>query len=99
MLQSIHVGQLVRVPFRQSEEFGLVLTLAESDREKLKYVSQIVQQPPLVSREHLTFLQTLSALYGVSLPTIARMSLLPLQKSKLQKMTLTYEATSQTKAA
>ena len=89
--KDIQVGQLVTIPWRKSELFGLVFVLTEFGEKKtagLKAVSGIAHEEPLVSKSHLDFLQILSQWYGVSLATLAQMSLLPLQKKKLSLLKL-----------
>lgn len=84
-------GQLVRIPLKSSEIFGLVLSLREkreSDTSVLKEVIDIVHETPIFSEQQLQQLTTLSSWYGVSTGTLAKMMLLPLQKRKLKNIKL-----------
>ena len=88
--KEIRPGQLVIVPFRKSTLHGLVLSTRDNDtKEELKPLESIVIKQPLVSLPYLQFLERLAALYHVSLGTIAKMVLLPMQKRKLSKLELT----------
>ncbi len=86
LAQKIKVGQLVKISFRKSEIFGLVLRLKNEDDPKLKNVTSIVNQEPIVTENFINYLKELSQIYATSLPTLAQMSLLPLQKNKLKKV-------------
>lgn len=91
--ERIRGGQLVTIPFRKSEIFGLVFSARKSGfrppGSALKKITDIKQDEPIVNLEHLKFLETLGQWYGVPLATLAKMSLLPLQKRKLKKLNLT----------
>ncbi|HBB38591.1 MAG: Primosomal protein N [Candidatus Magasanikbacteria bacterium GW2011_GWD2_43_18] len=92
MKENIAPGQLVRIPLKSSELFGLVLTLRETratDTSALKEVIDIVHAVPILSEKYLEQLQTLSQWYGVSYGTLANMMLLPLQKRKIKTISLT----------
>ena len=84
-------GQLVRIPLKSSEIFGLVLSLRErreSDTSALKEVIDIVHNTPILSSIYLQQLMTVSSWYGVATGTLAKMMLLPLQKRKLKSIDL-----------
>lgn len=88
---TVRIGQLVRIPFKSSDIFGLVFSLREtkeSDSSALKDLASIVHPTPILSHEHLRTLTTLSSWYGVSTGTLAKMMLLPLQKRKLKTINL-----------
>lgn len=88
---TLAIGTLVRIPFRSSFVFGIV-TEVHTSRPKgkeLKSIDAIVQAEPLVSKEYLSLFATVSDWYGISLSTILKTSLLPLQKRKLKIMYLT----------
>ncbi|MBT7928746.1 primosomal protein N', partial [Candidatus Peregrinibacteria bacterium] len=92
LVEIIEPGQLVRIPLKSSEIFGLVLTLREkqeSDTSALKEITNIVHETPALSRLHLKTLNTLSSWYGVATGTLAKMMLLPLQKRKLKSISFT----------
>ncbi len=85
-------GQLVQIPLKSSEIFGLVLSLREersSDTSALKKIIAIVHDTPILLETHLRQLKTLSNWYGVSYGTLAKMMLLPLQKRKIKTISLT----------
>lgn len=97
LVTNLIIGQLVRIPFRQSEIFGLVLSFSlgsavVSKKEEVKTLIDIVNPTPFLSPTHLSFLITLASWYGTSLGTLAKMSLLPLQKRKLLDPHLTLES-------
>lgn len=89
----IAVGQLVSIPLRRSQAFGVVLSLEQTrpsgSTGELKPLLHIVHSTPIVSREHLHVWRILAHWYGVSAGTIAKMSLLPMQKRKLQTAAFT----------
>jgi primosomal protein N' len=92
----IKIGQLVKISFRQSEIFGLVLAFkhettqnfTKNNAKEIKSIISIINEVPLTNETHLKFLLTLGEWYGVSIATLAKMSLLPLQKTKLKKLNL-----------
>lgn len=85
----LKTGQLVRVPLRSSEIFGLVVEeKKKKDTSGLKELVAIVQDEPLVSEQYLDTVQAIAAGHGVAPSTIALLGLLPLQKRKVTKMEL-----------
>src|SRR3989344_3367474 len=85
----IRPGQLVKIPFRNKEEFGVVFGLQSTASEKeikLKPVSELVFEKPILSTEQLNFLKDISEFYHVSLGFLLKTNLIPLQKRKLQKL-------------
>lgn len=89
--EQITVGQLVRIPYRTSELFGLVFSLGEGEAkntDKLKEVAEIMYAEPLVDISFLNRLQGLSTFYGVSPATLAKLSILPLPRKKLPALEL-----------
>src|SRR3989338_10012016 len=95
--KKVRLGGLVTVPWRQSELFGLIFSIDKSVQRQiasqtyaadLKPLTGLVHEEPLVAKSHLDFLYILSQWYGVSLATLAQMSLLPLQKKKLSLLKL-----------
>jgi len=91
---TITPGQLVSIPIRTSQHFGIVLSMDAEQRNKeiadkpLKELIAIVHTTPIVSPRHIHVWRILAAWYGTSLGTIAKMSLLPLQKRKIQSIRL-----------
>ena len=87
----IKIGQLVKIPFRNKEEFGVVLNIKPSSASniKTKSVKEIVFTEPVLSKEQLNFLVDISEFYHVSLGFLLKGNLLPLQKAKLKKVSPT----------
>lgn len=82
----VKVGQLVKIPFRNQEIFGVVkeVVKAESDsRNKLKAIAEVTMIWPILGERQLEFLQDMSEFYQVSLGWLLKTNLLPLQKKKL----------------
>lgn len=87
--KKIKVGQLVKIPFRSKEEFGVIFSLDSSSHEKdlkLKPLTELVFERPVLSQEQLQFLKDISEFYHVSLGFLLKTNLIPLQKRKLQKL-------------
>jgi len=86
----ILVGQLVRIPLRKSIEFGLVFSIKNTDTQEggVKDIDSLVHEEPLVSGKQLDLIQTMGTWYGISMATIAKMMLLPMQKRKLKTIAL-----------
>lgn len=84
----IKIGQLVKIPFRNKEEFGVVLKIKPSDSPniKTKPITEIVFTEPILAKEQLDFLTDISEFYHVSLGFLLKGNLLPLQKTKLKKV-------------
>lgn len=69
---TLEVGQLVQIPFRNSQEFGIVLSLDKNEtKDTLKPIHHIVCDVPLVSAEYIEFLRKISHIYGISLGALA----------------------------
>lgn len=84
---SIKIGQLVKIPFRNKEIFGVVFDIEKSlNNEKLKEIKDIVNNTPLFSKKQLELFLLLSQVYLVSTSIFLKMSLLPLQKRKLKNI-------------
>ena len=85
----IKIGQLVKIPFRNKEEFGVVLKIKTDESEskiKTKLIKEIVFTEPILSKEQLDFLLDISEFYHVSLGFLLKGNLLPLQIRKLKKV-------------
>lgn len=90
LCSKIRPGQLITIPFRSEEIFGLVYNLEEQPRPTtLKDIKDIVFAEPLVSAKYLNFITIVSSLYGVALATLAKIGLPPPQKRKLKSINLT----------
>ena len=84
----IKIGQLIKIPFRNKEEFGVILDVKPSDTPniKVKPINEIVFAEPILSKEQLNFLVDISEFYHVSLGFLLKVNLLPLQARKIQKV-------------
>lgn len=85
----IQIGQLVKIPFRNQEEFGVVFAIQNSSAEtekKLKPLKEIIFTKPIVSKQQLVFLQTISEFYHVSLGFLLKINIIPLQPRKLKQL-------------
>ncbi|TSC84858.1 MAG: Primosomal protein N [Parcubacteria group bacterium Gr01-1014_13] len=84
----IKIGQLVKIPFRNKEEFGVILNIKSSGalNIKTKPIKEIIFSEPILSKEQLNFLIDISEFYHVSLGFLLKGNLLPLQIRKLQKV-------------
>ncbi len=84
----IKVGQLVKIPFRNQEEFGVILDIKSSEKPniKTKPIHEIVFTEPILSKAQLNFLVDISEFYHVSLGFLLKGNLPPLQKTKLKKV-------------
>ncbi|MBT7755225.1 MAG: hypothetical protein HN726_03445, partial [Candidatus Magasanikbacteria bacterium] len=85
---SLKVGQLITIPFRTSNIFGLVLSIEKNRiiQKKLKDIIDIVIQEPLLEKPHIHFLRTISSWYGTPLGATIKMGLPPLQKRKSKEI-------------
>ncbi|MBD3311204.1 MAG: primosomal protein N' [Candidatus Magasanikbacteria bacterium] len=89
LTKKIHVGQMVIIPFRKSEIFGLVLAVDIKQKYgKTKQIKSIVSSEPFLTKNQLNFYKSLSLIYKTSLGDILKKSLLPLKKNKLKKIEL-----------
>ncbi|MBT3419167.1 MAG: primosomal protein N' [Candidatus Magasanikbacteria bacterium] len=87
---SLKVGQLITIPFRTSNIFGLVLSIEKNRiiQKKLKDIIDIVIQEPLLEKPHIHFLRTISSWYGTPLGATIKMGLPPLQKRKSKEIVI-----------
>lgn len=88
---SIQIGQLVTIPFRTSQTFGIVLSLKPgaltSDKPlRLKEITHIVHQVPLLPGFLLPLHKKMADMYGVNMGVMLKTALLPLKKRKLQSL-------------
>ena len=85
----IKIGQLVKIPFRSNEEFGIIYDIKPSSNNKklkIKPLKEIIFNKPILSKPQLDFLKEISELYHVSLGFLLKSNLLPLQKRKLSDL-------------
>lgn len=82
-------GHVVSIPFQKSTALGLVLSISHTAaQQSLKEIDDLVHEQPFLSENNLLFLNTMAARYGVSLATLAKSALPPMQKRKLQTLIL-----------
>lgn len=95
---NIKIGQLVKIPFRNKEEFGVILDIKSSDvaGAKIKLIKEIVFAEPILSKKQLGFLVDISEFYHASLGFLLKGNLLPLQTRKLKKVSPSDKNTSAT---
>lgn len=88
----IRPGQLVTIPLRKSIVYGLVFSLPKktsiSSDVSVKSIESILHNEPIISPLQCRQIRAMSAQYGLSFGTIAKMCLLPLQKRKLNHIRL-----------
>lgn len=86
---TITVGQLIIIPLRSKEEFGIVRSLSSTPTKQtpsIKSLQKILCAAPLLNENQLSFLEDISALYHTSLGFLIKNNLLPLQKRKLKSL-------------
>ncbi|MFA7314516.1 MAG: hypothetical protein WC025_01115 [Candidatus Magasanikbacteria bacterium] len=89
---SVEIGQLVKIPFRNKEIFGIIFTIEKDfENEKLKTLIEIVNKIPIFDSKQLNLYLQLAEIYLVSPSVFLKMALLPLQKRKLKKIILEKE--------
>lgn len=88
--ESIAIGQLVHIPLRSTREFGIVVNLSATLDPTFGYkeIESIAHITPLVPAYTMHFLASLALQYAVSLSTLYKTSLLPIQKRKITKISL-----------
>lgn len=86
----VKIGQLVIIPFRNREEYGVIMELASDQpiKKGVKPISKIVFSHPALAPAQLDFLHDLSLFYGTSLGFLLKTNLPPLKKTKLAKIKL-----------
>jgi len=85
----IRPGQLVSIPFRGKDEFGLIISAGKTEKfeaGKLKPINGLVFAEPLLAPEMVSFFEELSAFYRAPIGFILKTALLPMKKSKLPKI-------------
>jgi len=87
LLGQIQIGQLVKIPFRNKELFGVVFKLTEQSAAKnAKSIKEIIADSPIISKQQLNFLNDISEFYKTSLGFLLKTNLLPLQTRKLKSL-------------
>ncbi len=85
------VGQLVRVPFRKSELFGLIFDFEKNEKpqsKQIRFIGDIEQETAFYNKNYLFFLRDQALLYGVPLSYMAKLAFAPLKKRKLKNLNL-----------
>ena len=87
-ISQIKVGQFVKIPFRNKEEFGVVLEIKSSAEPnvKTKAIKEIIFAEPILSKQQLNFIIDISEFYHVSPGFLLKGNLIPLQVRKLKKI-------------
>ncbi|MBP6859920.1 MAG: primosomal protein N' [Candidatus Magasanikbacteria bacterium] len=86
---TVKIGQLVTIPFRRKEEFGVIFDIqptTEQTEAKLKPITKIIFEKSIISKEQLAFIKDISEFYHTPLGFLLKTNLIPLQKRKLQKL-------------
>ncbi|PIT88770.1 MAG: primosomal protein N' [Candidatus Magasanikbacteria bacterium CG10_big_fil_rev_8_21_14_0_10_36_32] len=87
----IKIGQLVKMPFRNSVEFGVITSINQTSSTtitKLKKIQEIVFAEQILTEAQLGFLEELSVFYRTPLNFLLKSNLLPLQKRKITKISI-----------
>ncbi len=86
----IKPGQLVTIPFRKSDLYGLVFDLKNDQlgNSNTKEIKSIVNKIPFLSKKQLSFLELAKNIYGISFGSMTKIAMIPLQKRKLKKIEL-----------
>ncbi len=85
----IERGQLVKIPLQNKIDFGIVLNFSLTPAgsvKSLKSIEGVVAQRPLLHDSQLSFLESMANIYGTPLGFLLKSNLLPLKKTKLNKM-------------
>ncbi|TAN32979.1 primosomal protein N' [Patescibacteria group bacterium] len=82
----VKIGQLVKIPFRSREEFGIIKSIGgDAPPKKVRPILEIFYDTPLLSQAQLNFLEEISAFYGTPLSFLLKTNLPPLSEKKLKK--------------
>lgn len=82
-------GQLVVVPFRNTDILAILISTSpnsDSKPSKLREILSIEDKTPLISRLTIAYLLEICELYQCSLGSLIKSTLLPLKKRKLKKI-------------
>ncbi len=85
----ISIGQIVKIPFRKTTKFGIVLSLQpkpDSQDFQLKQVEELITTQSIISEEQIKLLIFIAKFYGVSAGNIIKNALPPLKKNKFAKI-------------
>jgi len=88
--EKVRIGQLVRIPFRNSEIHGIItkIDISPDQKRKIKKIISLVWQEPSLSEKQLNFLREISEFYNTPLGFVFQSSMLPLKKTKLKKVNI-----------
>ncbi len=87
--QTLRIGQLVTIPFRNHEEFGIVIAMrdySEVSNVKLKSIISLAASEPLLSENIINFNKEIADFYRASPGFVLKAALFPLQKRKIAKI-------------
>lgn len=89
MEAGICIGQLVEVPFRTSNIYGIISHIKKEDSsDSLKGLHTIINEQPFFTKNYIEHIALLAGRYGVSYGTMLNMCMPPLQKKKLQSLVI-----------
>ena len=82
----IKIGQLIKIPLKNQEVFGVVYDIVQDNAEsKLKEIEKVILDDVL-SVAQLQFLKEMSEFYHCSLGFLAKNNVMPLQSRKISKI-------------
>jgi primosomal protein N' (replication factor Y) len=89
LMSSMKVGLCVRIPWRKSTVFGLIIEINNKSTLNLKSVQDTVHSEPLLDEKYINHLYQIGQFYGVSIATVLLSALPPLQIKKTGDMAIT----------
>lgn len=100
MTDTIKIGHLVLIPFRNQNIFGVVMNLINDNEstvsKKIKPITELVWEKNAFTNEQLNFLKEISEFYNTPLGFILQSALLPLKKTKLKKLVTHFKSNTET---
>lgn len=83
----LQVGSIVKVPFRKSNCFGLVLATHDAKQipENVKPIEKVILSTPLLTQDEIASYKHVGDIYNVSYGEIIKKALPPIQVRKLAK--------------
>lgn len=80
------IGQLIEIPFQKTIILGIIYKISDTDSDdKTKEIGKIINNIPFFGESQLEMLYEISQLYGAPLPTLIKMSLPKIRKTKFSK--------------
>ena len=92
--KKIKIGQLVRIPFRQSEKEGVIIKIKSQSitGKKIKAIKEIVHDLPIITDQQIRLAEWMSEYYFISPGTIIK-TMLPSVPKKRRELKHKYLAT------